>query len=133
MLLAGLVAACQGLPCATVRPAVAENASPFAKLAGRWVGEGRFGIRNGNTEAVKCRVTYILVDNGPDKLRQTIRCSAPSDTIEVQSLVTHVAGRLNGTWRENMTIILAGETKQVVEIQFIDSNLIGLTLVLQKG
>ena len=33
----------------------------------------------------------------------------------------------------NMTIVLIGDTKQVVEIQFIDSALIGLSLVLQKG
>ena len=33
----------------------------------------------------------------------------------------------------NMTIILVGDAKQVVEIQFLDSALIGLTLILQKG
>jgi hypothetical protein len=143
-------------------PAFPGDPSPFDKLAGRWIGEGRFGIRDGGTEAVKCRVTYILVGGGGDELKQTIRCAAPSGTIEVQSLVRHAAGKLAGTWKElsrdmsgelsgevtpkgfrvaikgstlnaNMTIILVGEAKQVVEIQFIDSALIGLTLVLQKG
>jgi hypothetical protein len=136
--------------------------SPFDKLAGRWIGEGRFGIRDGGTEAVKCRVTYILTGGSGDDLRQTIRCAAPSGSIEVQSLVKHADGKLTGTWKElsrdmsgqlsgevtpkgyrvsikgtelsaNMTIILVGDTKQVVEIQFIHSKLIGLTLILQKG
>ena len=76
--------------------------------------------------------------------------------------MTHAAGKLSGTWKElsrdmsgeltgevtpkgyrvtikgsslsaNMTIILVGDAKQVVEIQFLDSALIGLTLILQKG
>jgi hypothetical protein len=143
-------------------PAIAGDPSPFDRLAGRWIGEGRFGIRDGGTDEVKCRVTYILAGGSGDELKQTIRCAAPSGSIEVQSLVTHSAGTLKGTWKElsrdmygelagevtpkgyrvtikgstlsaNMTIILVGETKQVVEIQFIDSALIGLTLVLNKG
>jgi hypothetical protein len=159
MLLAAMVAAAGWADAA---PARAGDPSPFDKLAGRWLGEGRFGIRDGGTEAVKCRVTYILVGGSGDELRQTIRCAAASGTIEVQSLVTHAAGKLRGTWKElsrdlsgeltgevtpkgyrvtikgstlsaNMTIILVGDTKQVVEIQFLDSALIGLTLILQKG
>jgi hypothetical protein len=158
VLLAALMAA--GLTYAA--PARAGDPSPFDKLAGRWLGDGRFGIRDGGTEAVKCRVTYILAGGSGDELKQTIRCAAPSGTIEVQSLVTHAAGKLSGTWKElsrdmsgeltgevtpkgyrvaikgsslnaNMTIILVGDTKQVVEIQFLDSALIGLTLILQKG
>jgi hypothetical protein len=143
-------------------PALAGDPSPFDKLAGRWLGEGRFGIRDGGTEEVKCRVTYIVTGSSGDELKQTIRCAAPSGSIEVQSLVTHSAGKLRGTWKElsrdmsgdltgevtpkgyrvtikgttlsaNMTIILVNDTKQVVEIQFVDSALIGLTLILQKG
>lgn len=161
-----LLAACQApglllLPVVPT-PALAEEGSPFDKLTGRWLGEGRFGIRDGGTEAVKCRVTYILVGNDGNNLRQTIRCSAPSDTIEVQALVSHAAGKLTGTWKElsrdmsgelagevtpkgfkvsvkggninaNMNIILVNDGRQVVEIQFIEGALIGLTLVLRKG
>jgi hypothetical protein len=157
--LAGFMAVSHGLSCGT---ALAGEPSPFDKLAGRWVGEGRFGTRDGNTEAVKCRVTYILSGASHDDLKQTIRCAAASGSIEVQSLVSHAAGKLSGTWKElsrdmsgelsgevtpkgfrvvvkgaslnaNMTIILVSDVKQVVEIQFIDSALIGLTLVLEKG
>ena len=141
-------------------PARAVDASPFDKLVGRWVGEGRLGVRDNATEQVKCRVTYIVP--GPaDQLQQTIRCASGSGSIEVRSTVTHAAGALTGTWTElvrnmhgevtgtvtprgfkvsvrgedlkaNMDIVILG-AKQVIEIQFIDSSLIGLTLILEKG
>jgi hypothetical protein len=140
-------------------PAHATEVSPFEKLAGRWVGEGRLGVRGNATEQVKCRVTYILP--GQDQVLQTIRCASASGSIEVRSTVQHSAGRLTGIWTElerkmhgevtgtvtprgfkvrvqgedlkaNMDIVVLG-AKQVIEIQFIDSSLIGLTLILEKG
>jgi hypothetical protein len=139
--------------------AVGES-SPFDKLTGRWVGEGRLGARDGKTEAVKCRVTYIRPADG-DEVRQTIRCASQSGSVEVQSVVAHAAGKLTGTWKEltrewsgdlsgnitprgfkvaikgsdltaNMDIVI-NDNRQIIEIQFIGSSLIGLTLVLTKG
>jgi hypothetical protein len=141
-------------------PAKAEPPSPFDKLAGRWVGEGRFGVRDGTTEAVKCRVTYIIAGDGHE-LKQSIRCASAGGNVEIQSAVTHKDGNLAGTWKElvrdmsgevtgtvtpkgfrvavrgaslnaNMDIVMAG-AKQVIEIQFIESSLIGLTLILDKA
>jgi hypothetical protein len=143
----------------TVPPANAEL-SPFDKLAGRWVGEGRLGIKGENTEAVRCRVTYF-VESGGNELRQNIRCASQSGSIEVASVVTHAAGKLSGTWKEltrewsgelsgtvhptgfkvsirggdlsaNMDIVVRDD-RQVIEIQFFNSSLIGLTLILTKG
>jgi len=140
--------------------AIAVDTSPFEKLLGRWVGEGRLGVRDNATEHVKCRVTYV-VPGSTDQLQQTIRCASGSGSIEVRSTVTHAAGALTGTWTElvrnmhgdvtgtvtprgfkvnvqgeglkaNMDIVIMG-TKQIIEIQFIDSSLIGLTLILTKG
>lgn len=140
--------------------AQAVDVSPFEKLLGRWVGEGRLGVRDNATEQVKCRVTYIAPD-APDQMQQTIRCASASGSIEVRSQVAHAAGNLTGTWTElerkmhgeltgtvtprgfrvnvkgenlhaNMDIVILG-AKQVIEIQFIDSSLIGLTLILDKG
>jgi hypothetical protein len=140
--------------------ASAVDVSPFEKLAGRWVGEGRLGVRDNAPEHVKCRVTYILA-NGQDQLKQSIRCASAGGNIEVQSQVAHSAGTLTGSWTElvrnmsgeitgtvtprgfrvavkgdtlnaNMDIILQG-SKQIIEIQFVNSSLIGLTLVLEKG
>jgi hypothetical protein len=136
----------------------AQETSPFTKLAGRWVGEGRLGYTGGKTETVKCRVTYVVLE---PQVRQTIRCSTEGDTVEVQSVVTHASGSIEGTWRElsrnwngglsgsvtengfkvairgsdlnaNMDIIVK-DNRQIIEIQFINSSLIGLTLVLNKG
>lgn len=140
--------------------AVGEAPGPFERFAGRWVGEGRLGIRDGATEQVKCRVTYTPSRQG-QAMHQSIRCASPSGSIDVQTDVKHSDGKLEGTWKEltrdwagtvsgkvndkgmrvrvlgdafkaNMNIDLRGE-KQVIEIQFIDSALIGLTLSLTQG
>jgi len=153
LVVAGLAAGFEGV-------AHARDPSPFDKLAGRWVGEGRLGMRDGQNESVKCRVTYFVSETG-DELKQTIRCASPGGSVEVQSLIAHNAGALKGAWKEvvrnwngevsgnvtptgfrvtvkgsdlsaNMDLIVR-EGRQVVEIQFHDSVIIGLTLVLTKG
>jgi hypothetical protein len=158
-----LVTAFVLLACCWLGPQVrgfAADASPFGDLPGRWVGDGRIGLKDGKTEAVKCRATYFLSDSS-DELKQNIRCASASGKIEVKSVVAHRAGRLSGTWNEliynlggklvgdvtprgfrisvrgsgltaNMEVILR-EGRQIVEIQFFDSALLGLTLILQKG
>jgi hypothetical protein len=157
-LLTASLAVAAVLACQSAVSAV--DVSPFEKLIGRWVGEGRLGVRDNATENVKCRVTYILT-GGQDQLKQTIRCASAGGNIEVQSQVSHVAGSLTGSWTElvrnmsgeitgtvtprgfrvavkgdslnaNMDIVVLG-AKQVIEIQFINSSLIGLTLILEKG
>ena len=151
-----LLSATQSLALAFSAPA--QEASPFANLAGRWLGEGRLGYTGGKTDTVKCRVTYFVSET---QVRQTIRCATEGDTVEVQSVITHVSGSINGTWRElsrnwsgelsgsvtangfkvairgaelnaNMDIIVK-DNRQIIEIQFINNSLIGLTLVLNKG
>jgi len=141
-------------------PASAVDVSPLESLTGRWVGEGRLGVKGNPTEQVKCRVTYVYVQDG-DQLKQNIRCASAGGNVEVHSVVSHAAGKLTGTWQEvvrnmsgnlagavtprgfkvnvrgesltaNMDIILV-KGKQVIEIQFINSTLLGLTLVLERG
>jgi hypothetical protein len=159
MLLLAAVAA-WGLAASEPAPASAVDISPLESLAGRWVGEGRLGVKGNPTEQVKCRVTYVYFQDA-DQLRQSIRCASAGGNVEVQSVVSHAGGKLSGSWKErvrnlsgdlagtvtprgfkvnvrgedlnaNMDIILIN-AKQVVEIQFIDSTLIGLTLVLERG
>jgi hypothetical protein len=142
-------------------PTWADDASPFEKLAGRWLGEGRLGMRDGVTESVKCRVTYLVPEHAK-QVRQTIRCASESGSVEVQSTVTYASGTLSGSWKElsrnmsgevtgritptgfkvaikgselsaNMDIIMKDDAKQIIEIQFLNSSLIGLTIVLTKG
>ena len=158
--IAFLLLAAAGQACLVQAPAAAQEASPFVKLAGRWLGDGRLGIKDAKTEAVKCRVTYVVSDEAR-QVRQTIRCATDSDTVEVQSTVRHASGALSGSWKElsrdwsgelsgsvtangfkvaikgselnaNMDIIVK-DNRQIIEIQFINSSLVGLTLILTRG
>ncbi len=141
---------------------LAEPAGPFADLAGWWGGAGRLSFKDGKLEQVKCRATYFVSESG-NELKQTVRCASGSGKIEIQSVVTHAAGKLTGTWSEsnyslsgdlagevtpkgfrvqvkgaeaalsaNMDIIVK-DKRQIVEIQFLNSTLLGLTLLLESG
>lgn len=142
-------------------PAVrADPPSTFERLSGRWVGDGRLGITGGSVESVKCRVTYALAQQVTD-MKQSIRCASSGGHIEVQSMLHNDSGVLTGKWQEltrewsgglkgsltpaglrvsiqgsefnaNMEVILRN-SRQVIEIQFINSTLIGMTLVLVRG
>jgi hypothetical protein len=89
------------LAVAAIGPALSETSSPFSGLAGRWVGEGRLGVKDGKNEAVKCRATYFVSEQG-DELKQTIRCASAAGNIEVLSDVKHGSDTLTGTWRETV-------------------------------
>ena len=65
------------LLAAGAAPAAADGPSPFDKLAGRWSGEGRLGMKEGKTEIVKCRATYFIEGDG-NHLRQNVRCASSS-------------------------------------------------------
>ena len=141
-------------------PVQADPSAPFKELPGRWVGQGRLGLQGGKVEAVKCRATYFTSDNG-SKLKQNVRCASQSGKIEVKSIITHSEGELSGTWNEhvynlggeltgnvtkrgfrisvrgsglaaNMEVAVS-KSRQIIENQFFDSTLIGLSLLLQKG
>ena len=143
------------------RPAAVQKSAPFKQLPGRWVGEGRIGLKDGKTEKVQCRATYFVNPAG-NELKQNIRCASASGKIEVKSLVNaNKDGKLSGTWNElvynlggemtgevterglrivvragdltaNMDVIVMND-RQIVEIQFFNSTLRGLTLILKKG
>lgn len=142
-------------------PGLADPSAPFKELPGRWVGQGRLGLQGGTVEIVKCRATYFTSDDGSE-LKQNVRCASKSGKIEVKSLITYAEGEVSGTWNElvynlggelsgdvtssrgfritvrgsgltaNMEVAVA-KSRQIIEIQFFDSTLIGLSLVLQKG
>ena len=142
------------------RPGPVRKEAPFKELPGRWVGEGRIGMKDGKTEKVQCRATYFVNPTG-DELKQNIRCASASGKIEVKSVVNAKDGKLSGTWNElvynlggemngevtergfrivvragdltaNMDVIVMND-RQIVEIQFFSSTLRGLTLILKKG
>jgi hypothetical protein len=142
------------------RPAPVKKDAPFAELPGRWVGEGRIGMAEGKMESVKCRATYFVNGTG-NELKQNIRCASAGGKVEVKSNVIAKDGKLSGTWNElvynlggdmtgevtqrgfriavrggdltaNMDVIVMNN-RQIVEIQFFNSSLRGLTLILKKG
>ncbi|WP_246274208.1 hypothetical protein [Hyphomicrobium sulfonivorans] len=141
-------------------PAPIAKEAPFKALPGRWVGDGRIGIKDGKPELVKCRATYFVNDAG-DELRQNIRCASAGGKVEIKSSVVARKGKVTGTWEElmyNMRGDMAGEVtergfrikvagdglsanmdvivvndRQIVEIQFFNSSLRGLVLILKKG
>jgi len=142
------------------RPTAVNRTAPFKGLPGRWVGEGRIGVKDSKPESVKCRATYFVNDKG-DELRQNIRCASAGGKVEVKSNVIANGGKLTGTWNElvynlggemtgevtergfrivvrggdmraNMDVIVMGD-RQIVEIQFFNSSIRGLTLILKKG
>lgn len=137
-----------------------DVAKPFRPLLGWWIGHGRLGFTNGETEMVKCRATYRNMQTGND-LRQVVRCASASGKVEVQSLIALQGEQLSGTWSEkkynfsgdlsgqtvpggfrvkvsgsdvkaNMTVVVRGD-RHLVEIQFSESTLIGLTMVFSRG
>lgn len=138
----------------------AEALTTLDLLLGRWTGEGRLGFAEGKFENVKCRVTYLKAE-AAGSLKQNIRCASASGNIEVLSDLTQTGTDLSGKWVEtvrnmsgdltghttptgfrveikgpdlnaNMDIIVRGP-RQLVEIQFHNSTLIGLSLMLVKG
>lgn len=142
------------------RNAEAVTASPFAPLLGRWSGIGMIGYKASPPEKIKCRATYLLTDT-EDELKQTIRCATAGGAVEIISNVKESGGKLTGHWREtihnfegdligdvtpkgfhvviqgtdvaaNMDLVVNND-KQAVEIQFTNSSLIGMTLVMTKG
>ncbi|MEZ5923981.1 MAG: hypothetical protein R3D57_06305 [Hyphomicrobiaceae bacterium] len=96
----GWLAGLPGLVVATMlsaSPAMADG--PFAGYAGRWVGNGSVTYDDGKTEAIKCRVTYFVVDGGSG-LQQNIRCASASYKFEVRSDIDYAGGKVSGSWIE---------------------------------
>ena len=146
-----------GLGCG---PVLAADDAPFASVIGWWGGEGRLGFKEGKTETVKCRVTYLSGESERE-VAQSIRCASSSGKVEIKSAIVAKGNQVSGTWSElvyningdlkgqitergfkvdveggslgaSMDVIVKGNL-QVIEIQFRSETLVGMTLVLKKG
>ncbi|MBN9582280.1 MAG: hypothetical protein J0G37_12375 [Afipia sp.] len=79
--------------------ASAAQSSPFAGMSGVWSGRGTISLADGSREAIRCRATYAVRNDG-NALQQTLRCASDSYKFELSSNVVATNGRLSGTWSE---------------------------------
>lgn len=80
--------------------AQAQSANPFAGMSGVWSGKGTISLESGAQEAIRCRATYAVRDDG-NALQQTLRCASDSYKIELTSNVVSSGSKLSGTWSES--------------------------------
>ena len=72
----------------------------LADLPGRWVGIGRVEFRDGDTDRMKCRITYRIRDNS--KIIQNIRCKSEKRRIEIKTQFVDNGGKITGAWRDRV-------------------------------
>lgn len=80
--------------------AQAQSGQPFAGMSGVWSGKGTIAFEGGAREAIRCRATYAVRDDG-NALQQVLRCASDSYKIELTSNVVANGGKLSGTWSES--------------------------------
>jgi len=140
--------------------ASSRDTHAFGMLNGWWIGFGRLGFQNGKTEQVKCRATYHLNEEDGSDIRQVLRCASASGNVEIESKIKRDGDALTGSWREkkyNFSGKITGkisptgfrvnvrgsdhkaamditvkEDKHVVEIQFLESTLLGLSMIFKR-
>ncbi|MBX9821659.1 MAG: hypothetical protein K2Y19_13570 [Afipia birgiae] len=78
----------------------AQSAHPFAGMSGVWSGKGTISFESGAREAIRCRATYAVREDG-NALQQILRCASDSYKIELTSNVVANGGKLSGTWSES--------------------------------
>ncbi len=142
---------------------IAAPGDAFANFPGRWTGEGRLGFKDGKTEAVTCRATYFVAKvtgeltqnircaspSGKIEVKSKVTEAGGELTGTWNELIYNMSGELSGEVTKagfrvtvkgtegsdlNATMdILVKENRQIVEIHFNSSTLLGLTLLLGKS
>lgn len=141
----------------------AEAADTFSNFPGRWTGEGRIGFKDGKTENVSCRATYFVAaetntltqnircasPSGKIEVKSNVSEKDGALTGTWNELIYNMTGELTGqvtkrgflvnvkgTGESDLSAtmdIMVKDQKQVVEIHFNSSTLLGLTLLLGKS
>lgn len=83
------------------------RADPIADLTGYWSGAGSVTLSNGNTERVKCAVTYKVTDGGA-QVRQSMRCASQDYSINASADLRIKGQQVTGNWEEK-TYAATGE------------------------
>jgi hypothetical protein len=78
---------------------LAQEANPFAQLAGNWRGYGNVRLTDGRSERLSCRGSYS-VRTGGSQLSLSIRCESADTKIDMRSSLDYEGGRVSGHWQE---------------------------------
>jgi hypothetical protein len=73
--------------------------SPFAAMAGSWVGGGVLSTTDGGQERLRCRASYDVTATGAE-LRLNLRCASESYNFDLASEVQYRGGTISGSWSE---------------------------------
>jgi hypothetical protein len=84
---------------AAVTERAVAAAEGFGGLAGSWSGAGTISTTSGNSERIRCRVSYSVTPTGTG-LHQDLRCASDSYNFQVSSDLINQGGSLSGTWTE---------------------------------
>ena len=77
----------------------ASAAVNLQDMAGYWTGTGKIVLTNGNTENVKCVVTYKVTGS---QLKQNVRCAGQGYSLNgTADLEVAASGAVTGSWTEN--------------------------------
>jgi hypothetical protein len=79
--------------------ATAADPGPFTALAGVWTGGGTISLQNGTKERLRCRVQYVVTNEGTN-LQQALNCSSDTYRFQVNAYVNEKGGSLSGNWTE---------------------------------
>jgi hypothetical protein len=79
--------------------AAAAGAGPLDDMSGYWSGSGTVVLSNGNTEHVKCAVTYRVGEGGLH-VRQSMRCAAADYNINASAELSVRGTQVSGNWEE---------------------------------
>jgi hypothetical protein len=79
--------------------AAGAAANSIDDLNGYWTGSGSVVLASGNTERVKCAVTYKVTDGG-GQIRQSLRCASTDYKIEAHAELQLKGAQVTGSWEE---------------------------------
>ena len=86
--------------------AASAQTKPFSEMAGAWSGSGTISLADGSRERIRCRANYTM--NGPNGLRQSLRCASDSYKFELTSDVVSDGERISGSWSETSRGVRGG-------------------------
>ena len=79
--------------------ATGARAGSIDEMTGYWTGSGSVVLSNGNTERVKCAVTY-KISEGDTQIKQSMRCASADYNINASADLNVKGQSVTGSWEE---------------------------------